>query len=138
MLSDAMQFECLDAFRHYADERVKGHHLQLRFCPPLFHDFKQFNIKAATTHHPIIQKKVHELLAKDAIEPLTDDPGLYSNVFVVPKHTGGLQPILKLNQFNHYMHIPTFKMPDRYGNLFNKVIMLFLLISRMLIYIFLL
>ena len=32
-------------------------------------------------------------------------------MFVVPKHTGGLHPIFNLKHFNHYMHIPSFKMP---------------------------
>ena len=32
-------------------------------------------------------------------------------MFVVPKHTGGLCPILNLKHFNCYMHIPSFKMP---------------------------
>ena len=32
-------------------------------------------------------------------------------MFVVPKCTGGLRPILNLKCFNHYMHIPSFKMP---------------------------
>ena len=32
-------------------------------------------------------------------------------MFVVPKHTGGHRPILNLKHFNHYMHIPSFKMP---------------------------
>ena len=31
-------------------------------------------------------------------------------MFVVPKHTGGLHPILNLKRFNHFMHIPSFKM----------------------------
>ena len=32
-------------------------------------------------------------------------------MFVVPKCTGGLRPILNLKHFNRYMHIPSFKMP---------------------------
>ena len=36
--------------------------------------------------------------------------GFYSSIFVVPKHTGGLYPILNLKHFNHYVHIPSFKM----------------------------
>ena len=32
-------------------------------------------------------------------------------MFVVPKHTGGLGPILNFKCFNCYMHIPSFKMP---------------------------
>ena len=31
-------------------------------------------------------------------------------MFAVPKHIGGLWPILNLKQINCYMHIPTFKM----------------------------
>ena len=37
-----------------------------------------------------------ELLAKHAIEPSIVGAGFYSNVFVVPKLTTGLQPILNL------------------------------------------
>ena len=47
-------------------------------------------MKAATAHHPIIQKGVDELLSKGAIEPSSGGAGVYSSVFVVPKHTGGL------------------------------------------------
>ena len=32
-------------------------------------------------------------------------------MFVVSKHTGGLQPIVNMKHFNHYMHMPSFKMP---------------------------
>ena len=52
-----------------------GHHLQLRCHAPLFHDFKQFNIKAALSHHPFIQKKVNKVLAKGIIEPFTHGAG---------------------------------------------------------------
>ena len=48
---------------------VRGHHLQLRCHPLLFCNFRWFNIKAAPSHHPTIQKEVDELLAKSAIEP---------------------------------------------------------------------
>ena len=90
---------------------VWGHHLQLRSHPLLFHDFWHFNIKAASAHHPVIQKEVDELLAKGAIEPYSGGAGFYSSMFVVPKHTGGLHPILNLKHFNCFMHIPSFKMP---------------------------
>ena len=72
---------------------VRGHHLQLRSCPPLFHDFLHFNVKAAAAHHPVIQKQVDELLAKGAVESSSSGVGFYSNMFVVPKYTGGLRPI---------------------------------------------
>ena len=71
-------------------DMVKGHHLQLCSYPPLFHNFKGFNIKAAAEHLPTIQKEVDELLAKGAIEPSFGGAGFYSYVSVVPKCTGGL------------------------------------------------
>ena len=89
---------------------VQGHHLQLQSHPPLFHNFWQLNVKAATTHHPSILK-VDELLAKGAIEPSSGGAGFYSSMFVVPKHAGGLWPILNLKHFNCYMHVPSFTMP---------------------------
>ena len=63
------------------------------------------------THHPINQKEVDELLAKGTIEPSFGGAGFYSSMFGVPKCTGGLLPILNLKHFNHYVHIPSFKMP---------------------------
>ena len=65
----------------------------------------------ATTHHPIIQKEVDELHAKGVMETSSGGVDFYSSMFVVPKHTGGLWPILNLKHFNHYMHLPSFKMP---------------------------
>ena len=111
-----MLFKCFDQWRSITSNRfvlnmVCGHHLQLRSCPPLFCDFQYFNVKAAAAHHPVIQKEVEELLAKGAIEPSSGGAGFYSSMFVVPKHTGDLCPILNLKHFNHYMHIPSFKMP---------------------------
>ena len=63
-------------------------------------------------HDPIIQREVDELLAKSAIEPLMCVAGFYSNIFVVPKYTGILWPILNLTQFICFMHILSFKMPS--------------------------
>ena len=64
----------------------------------------------AAAHHPVIQKEVDELLAKGAIEPSSGGTGFYFSMFLVPKCTGSLRPILNLKHFNHYMHIPSFKM----------------------------
>ena len=56
---------CLVQWRSIASSRfvlnmVKGHHLQLRAQPLLFHNFQYFNVKA-TLAHPVTQKKVQEL-----------------------------------------------------------------------------
>ena len=98
-------------FNRFVLNVVQGHHLQLRSHPPLFHNFQQLNVKVAAAHHPNSQKEVEELLPKGVIEPSSGGADFYSNVFVVPKYTGGLWPILNLKQFNHYLHIPSFKMP---------------------------
>ena len=57
-----MLFKIVDQWRSITSNRfvlnmVQDHHLQLWSCPPLFHNFWQFNVKAATTHHPIIQEE---------------------------------------------------------------------------------
>ena len=98
-------FQIFDEWRSITSNRfvlnmVKGHHLQLWSHPPLFCNFQQFNVKVATNDHPIIQKEVDELLAKGAIEPSYGGAGFYSSMFVVPKHIGGLWPILILKHFN--------------------------------------
>ena len=90
---------------------VQGYYLQLGSCPPLFLNFWQFSVMVDAAHHPIIQKEVDELLSKGVIEPSSGGAGFYSYVFVVPKCTGGLWPILNLKWFNHYMHIPSVRMP---------------------------
>ena len=89
---------------------VQGHYFQLRSFPALFCNFQQFSSKVAAAHHPIIQKEVDKMFAKGTVEPSSGGAGFYSSVFVVPKYSGGLQPILNLKQFNHYMHIPSSKM----------------------------
>ena len=56
---------------------LKGHHLHVRYCPQLFLNLKWFNINAAMTHLPIIQKEVGELSGKGAITPSTGGAGFY-------------------------------------------------------------
>ena len=90
-------FRFLDQWRSITSNRFVlnifwGHHIQLRYHPPLFCNFWQFNVKAAVAHHPIIQKEVEELLAKGVIESSSGGAGFYSSVFV-------------------YLHVPSFKMP---------------------------
>ena len=110
-------FQILDQWRSLISNRFVlnmvqgGHHLQLGYCLPWFRNVWQFNVKAATTHNPIIQKGVDELLAKGVSEPSSSGAGFYSSMFVLPKHTGGLQPNLNLKHFNHYLRIPSFKIP---------------------------
>ena len=68
---------------------AEGHHLQLKCSPVLLPNFRQFN-NADMAHCPIIQKQVDELFSKGAIEPSTGGGAIYSSVFVIPMHAGGL------------------------------------------------
>ena len=54
-----MLFRFLDQWRSITSNMfvlnmVWGHHLQLRYCPPLFHNFWQFNVKVAAADHLIV------------------------------------------------------------------------------------
>ena len=119
---------------------VWGHHLQLRCCPSLFLDFWRFNVKAVAAHHPVIQREVDELLAKGVIEIFSGHAGFYSSMFVVPKCIWGLWPVLNLKHFIiicRYLLLRC-QLLNMHGSLSSAVIMLFPLIYRMLVYIFLL
>ena len=97
-------------------------------------------MKVAAAHQPIIQKEVDELLVKEAVEPSCGGAAFYCSVFVVPKHTGGLWPILNIKWFNPiYIYLLLrCLLSDMSGRLFTMMIMLSPLISSMLVYIFLL
>ena len=138
-----MLFKFFDQWRSITSNRfvlnmVWGHHLQLRSCPPLFHDFRHFDVKVAAAHHPVIQKKVDKLLAKGAIEPSSSGAGFYSSMLVVSKHTEGLCAILNLKHFNHLctFFLLRCQLLNLYGSLSSRVIIPFPLIYRMLIYMF--
>ena len=73
------QWKSMPSYR-FVLNTVKGHHLQLRCHPPLVYNFKWFNSKVATAHHPVIQKDMEEILAKVVTEPSTVGDGFYSNV----------------------------------------------------------
>ena len=93
--------------------------------------------KLLTKIHDIMDSAVSKWIGNAAH---TGGAGFYSNVFIVPKYNGGLQPILDLKLFNPYMYIAVFKIPtsSQVWKLIQQGVMLFLLISKMLIYIFLL
>lgn len=56
-----------------------------------------------------IDKEVSDLLSKEAIEPSTG-PGFTSQLFVIPKKTGELRPVLNLRRLNQHLPIQPFKM----------------------------
>ena len=69
------------------------------------------------------------MLDQDAVELSTSGADFYSHVFVVPKHTGGLQLIVSSDSVATCTYLLLrCLLSYRYGNLFSKVIVLSLLI----------
>ena len=59
-----------------------------------------------------LQQAVDALLMKGAIERVTNvkSRGFYSRLFLVPKKTGDLRPVIDLSTLNRHMVVPHFKM----------------------------
>ena len=59
-----------------------------------------------------LQQAVDALLMKGAIERVTNvtSLGFYSRLFLVPKKTGDLRPVINLSTLNRHMVVPHFKM----------------------------
>ena len=59
-----------------------------------------------------LQQAVDALLIKGAIERVTNvrSLGFYCRLFLVPKKTGDLRPVIDLSTLNHHMVVPYFKM----------------------------
>ena len=90
----------------------EGYSLELEKDPPL------------TTHPSVISKyqdlekqetlarEIQSLLQKGALEEVVDtsSPGFYSRMFLVPKKTGDLRPIIDLSILNTFLKFQTFKM----------------------------
>jgi hypothetical protein len=61
----------------------------------------------------LLSEEVRSLLLKRVIEeiPLTQlIPGFYSRLFLIPKKTGGMRPVIDLSILNRYISVPHFKM----------------------------
>ena len=59
-----------------------------------------------------LQTAVDKLLSKGAIEPVfrPETKGFFSRLFLVPKKTGDLRPVIDLSRLNDHLVIPRFKM----------------------------
>ena len=77
--------------------------------PQLTHQCISFRTRNSRQN---IQQAVNALLLKGAIERVTNVTSLeyYSRLFLVPKKTGDLSPMIDLSTLNHHMVVPHFKM----------------------------
>ena len=58
----------------------------------------------------LLSEEVQSLLLKRVIEEIHLTPGFYSRLFLVPKKTGGMRPVIDLSILNSYLSVPHFKM----------------------------
>ena len=59
----------------------------------------------------LLSSNIQEMLQKGAIEKVTENsPGFYSHLFLVPKKTGDLHPIINLKFLNNHIVKEKFKM----------------------------
>ena len=77
--------------------------------PQLTHQSISFRTRNS---HQDLQQAVDALLMKGAIERVTNvtSLGFYSRLFLVPKKTGDLRPVINLSTLNRHMVVPYFKM----------------------------
>ncbi|CAG2224453.1 unnamed protein product [Mytilus edulis] len=87
--------------------------LQFKNPPPL----SAVPISLSHTQDPVkcqlLSVEVDTMLQKAAIEEvsiLTLSPGFYSRLFLVPKKTGGMRPVIDLSILNKFLIVPHFKM----------------------------
>ena len=91
--------------------RTLGNGVQLEWesLPPL----TRTPISFSTRNTPKdLQTAVDKLLSKGAIEPVfrPETKGFFSRLFLVPKKTGDLRPVIDLSCLNDHLVIPRFKM----------------------------
>ena len=94
--------------------RTLGNGVQLEWesLPPL----TRTPISFSTRNTPKdLQTAVDKLLSKGAIEPVfrPETKGFFSRLFLVPKKTGDLRPVIDLSRLNDHLVIPRFKMETR-------------------------
>ena len=87
-----------------------GLHLQFQKYPPL----SELPLDSTDKRkNLLLSEEIHALLLKGAIEVVANpsrSPGFYSRLFLVPKKTGGMRPVIDLSILNTFLLVPHFKM----------------------------
>ena len=88
-------------------------HLQFLRSPPLSEIPISLSHTSDKEKRILLSEEVQSLILKGAIERVQDpfqSPGFYSRVFLVPKKTGGMRPVIDLSILNTFLLVPHFKM----------------------------
>jgi hypothetical protein len=81
-----------------------GYNLEFNSKPPLSTVPLIDSSVTDPTKMNLLQDHLNTLLLKEAIEPVLNptSPGFYSRLFLVPKKTGSLRPVIDLSALNFY------------------------------------
>ena len=89
-----------------------GSGLQFQSRPPLSSIPLNLSVTRDPERNLLLQEEVHTLLQKGAVElvnPLLT-PGFYSRLFLVPKKSGKMRPVIDLCVLNQHLIVRHFKM----------------------------
>jgi hypothetical protein len=90
-----------------------GLHLQFLRSPPLSEIPISLSHTSDKEKRILLSEEVQSLILKGAVERVHDpfqSPGFYSRLFLVPKKTGGMRPVIDLSILNTFLLVPHFKM----------------------------
>ena len=85
-----------------------GYSIEFQDNPPL----SNTPIFGLNSKHPKVKEEIQKMIQKGALEKVynTNSPGFYSRIFVVPKKTGDLRPVIDLKMLNKFLKPKPFKM----------------------------
>lgn len=89
-----------------------GYSLEFDSKPPLSTTPTVRTFSTDPVKQDLLQSHIQELLAKNAIERVSqhNTPGFYSRIFLVPKRTGDMRPVIDLSVLNQYIKSVPFRM----------------------------
>ena len=86
----------------------EGYAIEFLQSPPL----SSTPIYNLNSQHPQVRVEIEKMIQKGALEKVQNpnSPGFYSRIFVVPKKTGDLRPVIDLKLLNTFLKPKPFKM----------------------------
>ena len=86
----------------------EGYNIEFESPPPL----TNHPIFGLNSDHPQVNVEIQKMIDKGALELVHNiqSPGFYSRIFVVPKKTGDLRPVIDLKALNVFLKAKPFKM----------------------------